>query len=160
MFLKQLSSLHSARGSSCVFLGLKNAAQAFQRLIDTVLLDLDFTFTYIDDILVASRNKAEHMVHLRQVLERLQQHGLVVNLAKCQYGRQELDFRITYRIAPLPSMVDTIREFAKPTTVKGLQEFTSMVNFYHRFVPQQHALCNPCTTLWQGSPKSCSGTRT
>lgn len=66
--------------------GLKNAAQAFQRLMDTVLRDMDFTFVYIDDILIASRNQAEHMVHLRLVLERLQQQGLVINLAKCQFG--------------------------------------------------------------------------
>ena len=70
--------------------GLKNAAQAFQRLMDTVLRGLDCTFVYIDDILVASHSKAEHMVHLRQVLERLQQQGLVINLAKCQFGRHEL----------------------------------------------------------------------
>ena len=89
--------------------GLKNAAQAFQRLMDTVLRDLNFTFTYIDDILIASRNKAEHMVHLQQVLE---QHGLVVNLAKCQFGRQELDFlghRITkHGIAPLPMLLESL----------------------------------------------------
>jgi hypothetical protein len=66
--------------------GLKKAAQAFQRLMDTVLRDLEFTFIYIDDIFIASRNKAEHMVHLRQVLERLQQQGLIINLAKCQFG--------------------------------------------------------------------------
>ena len=44
--------------------GLKNAAQAFQRLMDTVLRDLDFTFVYIDDILVASHSKSEHRVHV------------------------------------------------------------------------------------------------
>ncbi len=41
--------------------GLKNAAQAFQPLMDTVLRGLDFTFDYIDDILVASRSRAEHL---------------------------------------------------------------------------------------------------
>ena len=70
--------------------GLKNAAQAFQRLMDTALRGLDCAFVYIDDILVASRSKAEHMVHLRQVLECLQQQGLVINLAKCQFGQHEL----------------------------------------------------------------------
>jgi hypothetical protein len=34
--------------------GLKNAAQAFQRLMDIVCQGLDFVFGYIDDILVAS----------------------------------------------------------------------------------------------------------
>ena len=32
--------------------GLKNSAQTFQRLMDTVLGDLDFLFVYLDDILV------------------------------------------------------------------------------------------------------------
>jgi hypothetical protein len=35
--------------------GLKNAAQAFQRLMDTVCQDLPFAFVYIDYILVASK---------------------------------------------------------------------------------------------------------
>ena len=34
--------------------GLKNAAQAFQHLMNTVHYGLDFAFVYIDDILVAS----------------------------------------------------------------------------------------------------------
>ena len=34
--------------------GLKNAAQAFQRLMDTVCHGLDFVFVYLDDILVSS----------------------------------------------------------------------------------------------------------
>ena len=34
--------------------GLKNAAQTFQHLMDTILQDLDFLFVYLNDILVAS----------------------------------------------------------------------------------------------------------
>ena len=59
--------------------GLKNAAQIFQRMMDTVLRGLNFTFVYIDDIQVFSRSKSEHLVHLRQDFERLRLHGLVVN---------------------------------------------------------------------------------
>ncbi|KHJ40019.1 hypothetical protein D918_09946 [Trichuris suis] len=57
--------------------GLKNAAQAFQRLMDTVCCGLDFTFICLDDILVASRNRQEHLTHLRQLFQRLNAHGLV-----------------------------------------------------------------------------------
>ena len=44
--------------------GLKNAAQAFQRLMDLVCAGLDFVFAYLDDILIASQTKAEHKEHL------------------------------------------------------------------------------------------------
>ena len=52
--------------------GLKNSAQAFQRLMDTVCQGLDCAFVYMTDILVASRNAKEHKVHLRQLLQHLQ----------------------------------------------------------------------------------------
>ena len=112
-------------------LGLKNAAQTFQRLIDTSLQGLEFTYGYIDDILVSSRNVAEHRQHLWQVFQRLHQFGLIINLAKCRFGRPELDFpghRITkLGITPLPYKSATIKKFTRPSTVKGLQEFLGMV---------------------------------
>ena len=49
--------------------GLKNTAQTFQRLMDTVLQGLDFLFVYLDDILVASTNQDEHLEHLRILLQ-------------------------------------------------------------------------------------------
>ena len=122
----------------CVPFGLKNAAQSFQRLMDTVRRDLDFIFVYLDDILIASRNKAENMVHSTSV-GAPKAAWTCYQLSKMSIRRQELDFlghRITkHGITPLPSKVDAIREFTQPTTVKGLQEFIGMVNFYHRFVP-------------------------
>ena len=62
--------------------GLRNAAQAFQRLMDATLRNIPFVFTYIDDLLVASENEAEHLEHLRILFKRLEQNGLVVNPAK------------------------------------------------------------------------------
>jgi len=47
--------------------GLRNSAQTFQRLMDHLFRLLGFAFTYIDDILVASRSAAEHQLHLRQI---------------------------------------------------------------------------------------------
>ena len=57
--------------------GLKNAVQAFQRLMDTVCQGLEFALVYIDDILVASKDATTHKQHLRLLFQRLQEHGLV-----------------------------------------------------------------------------------
>ena len=72
--------------------GLKNAAQAFQRLMDTVCQGLDFTFVYIDDILVASEDEDTHLDHLHQLFQRLKDYGLVVNVSKFKFGVESLDF--------------------------------------------------------------------
>lgn len=59
--------------------GLRNAAQTFQRFLDEVLRGLDCCFSYIDDILVFSRSKTEHLEHLEKVFNRLQSYGLLIN---------------------------------------------------------------------------------
>ena len=127
--------------------GLKNAAQAFQRLMDTVGQGLDFIFIYMDDILVFSRSRQAHYDHLRQLFNRLHQYGLVVNVDKCQFGRSTIDF-LGHRISPqgvipLPDKVQAICQYPMPTTDKGLQEFCGMANFYHRFVPGAARIMRP-----------------
>jgi hypothetical protein len=66
--------------------GLRNAGNTFQRMMDRVLAGLDFCFWYLDDIIVASSSRQEHLGHLQQLLQRLQDHGLVINLEKCVCG--------------------------------------------------------------------------
>ena len=41
---------------------------------------------YLDDILVFSRNEAEHRRHLAWVLGKLKEHGLHVKRSKCKWG--------------------------------------------------------------------------
>ena len=90
--------------------------------MDRVCQDLNFIFVYIDDILVASKNSTDHKLHLRQLFQRLQEHGLVINVAKCQFSCTEIDFlghHITqHGITPLPSKVEAIQKFCQPTTIK------------------------------------------
>ena len=128
--------------------GLKNAAQGFQRFMDQVCRGLeDFLFVYIDDILVASTGAKEHRHHLHLLFRRLADHGLVVNVSKCTFGVEVIDFlghRVTSRgVEPLPEWVEAIRQFPQPQNPKALSEFLGMVNFYHRFVPHAAALMNP-----------------
>ena len=69
----------------CEFLrmpfGLKNVAQSFQRLMDIVCQDLESVFVYMDDIVVANKDGPKHKDLLCQLFRRLQDHGLVINVA-------------------------------------------------------------------------------
>ena len=100
--------------------GLRNAAQTFQRFMDQVLRGLEFCYVYIDDVLIASHTPAEHKVHLRLVLERFEQYGILINPAKCVLGVQDLQFlghHVTQSgVSPLPQQVETIWNFPQPTT--------------------------------------------
>lgn len=124
--------------------GLRNAAQTFQRYIDGVLRGLDFTFAYIDDILVASETEEQHEQHLRVVFERLRKGNLSINADKCQIAKRELDFlghQITADgLRPTETKVEAIRSFKIPSVAKDLKRFLGMVNFYRPFLP--HAAKN------------------
>ena len=141
--------------------GLKYAAQAFQRLMDTVCNGLDFVFVYLDDILVSSTSAEQHMLHLREVFHRLSTHGLVNKVSKCQFGATTIDYlghQITSQGAiPLPAKVEAIRTFARPTTIKELQQFVGMLNFYHRFVPNTAHIMRPIYDALAGKPMTLIG---
>ena len=131
--------------------GLHNAAQTFQRFIDQVLRGLPFCYAYIDDLLVASPSPEEHKEHLRQVLQRLSDHGIIINPTKYKFGVAELDF-LGHRVSadgiqPLQERVTAIREFPIPSSVRKLREFLGLVNFYHRFIPNCASILEPLNNL-------------
>jgi len=136
---------------------LRNSAQTFQQLMDEVLAGLPFLFIYIDDLLVASKDEAEHERHLREVLQRLEAHGLVLNSEKCVLGAKEVEYLghvvSAAGVRPLLEKVAAIRNFPQPTNTKSLQRFLRMINFYRRFVHGAAGRLKPLTDVLQGSRK-------
>ena len=137
--------------------GLRNAAQSFQRFIDQVLRGLSYTYAYIDDILIASTTKEEHLTHLREVCARLDANGIVINPNKCVLGADSLEFlghRVDrHGIRPLEEKVDAVRQFPQPTSLKKLRQFLGLVNFYHRFIPGCARILQPLNAMLTGPSK-------
>jgi hypothetical protein len=57
-------------------------------------------------------------------------------------------------IRPLPSRVQAIAEFPRPVTVRQLQAFLGLLNFYRRFLPAAARLILPLTRALCGNPGS------
>lgn len=138
--------------------GLRNSGATFQRLMDGILGDLPFCACYVDDILVFSRNTEEHIKHLQTVLQRLLDNGLVVRQDKCHFGVTSVEFLghliSPAGVSPLPDKVNAVVKFPPPTTIKGLQEFVGMVNYYHRFLPKIAKVMEPLYKSLSGKPKT------
>lgn len=88
-----------ARFCLCEFLlmafGLRYAAQAFQRFIDSITQGLDFVHIYIDDLLTAPPNVDEHIQHLTLLYQSLSDSWIVVSPGKCELGKTELPLLAT-----------------------------------------------------------------
>ena len=136
--------------------GLKNATQVFQWLMDNVTAQLSGVFAYIHDVLVASKSAADHERDLCQLFHALRQFGLVLNASKCVFGTREIEFLghhvSAQGIRPLPDKVEAVRRFERPRSVKALQRFLGLVNFYWRFLPNIAATMCPLTDALAGAP--------
>lgn len=138
--------------------GLRNGSQNFQRYINRVLGDLDFVYVYIDDVLVASTSIEEHYKHLRIVFERLKKFCLRLNVNKCVFAVEELEF-LGYTvnakgISSCNSKTEAIVNFPKPHTVIELRRFLGMVIFYHRNLPNASTTQAPLNAYFRDSRKN------
>jgi hypothetical protein len=121
--------------------GLTNAPAHFMYLMNSVFMSkLDkFVIVFIDDILVYSKNKAEHAEHLRIVLSRLREHQLYAKFSKCEFWLNEVPFLrhvlSAEGVAVDPSKVRDILDWKPPTTVHQVRSFLRMAGYYRRFIP-------------------------
>lgn len=119
--------------------GLRNGAQSMQRFMNEMLRGCNYTFAYIDDVLIASKDKKQHEIHLREILTRFDAHGIVINRNKCQIGKEEVDF-LGYTVGaegirPKEEKIAAIKEFPRPKDVQELRRFLGMINFYRQSIP-------------------------
>lgn len=82
---------------------------------------MDFIFSYLDDILIFSVSREQHVGHLKFVFERLKQFGLLLNLEKLNFIKSEIDF-LGYVISqdgskPSSDSVKAVVGFSKLRTV-------------------------------------------
>jgi transposase InsO family protein len=136
--------------------GLRNAGSSFQRMMDRVVSGLPFAYVYLDDLRVASVDRSTHLMHLQTILERLRDFGLVISLEKCAFLVDSFEFlghQVTAGGArPLTSYVEAVRARQPPSTVKELQIFLGLLNFYRRFLPGAARMLLPLTDALKGGP--------
>lgn len=133
--------------------GLTNAPAVFQSLVNDILRDMLnlFVFVYLDDILIFSKSKKEHILHVRQVLQRLLENQLFVKAEKCDFHQSSVSFLgfiiDTGGIRMDPSKVNAVMNWPVPSDRKQLQRFLGFANFYRRFIRNYSSVAAPLHAL-------------
>ncbi|GJT14753.1 putative reverse transcriptase domain-containing protein [Tanacetum coccineum] len=102
--------------------GLTNAPAVFMDLMNRMCKPyLDkFVIVFIDDILIYSRNKEEHLDHLRIILELLKKEKLYAKFSKCDFWISILQFLghviDNQGIHVDPAKIEVVKNWAPPTT--------------------------------------------
>ena len=140
--------------------GLTNAPATFQSLMNDIFRDmLDVcVVVYLDDILVYSKNDEDHEKHVRQVLQRLREHQLYARPSKCTFFTDTVEYLGHIigpdGIKPNPALVKAIVEFPQPHTLKELQSFLGLANYYRKFIKNYSKISLPLTDALQHASNS------
>ncbi|GJU17250.1 putative reverse transcriptase domain-containing protein [Tanacetum coccineum] len=109
--------------------GLTNALAVFMDLMNRVCKPyLDkFVIVFIDDILIYSKTKEDHEVHLKLVLELLKKERLYDKFSKCEFWLQEVHFLshvVNHNgIHVDPSKIEAVKNWKAPTTPSEIRSF-------------------------------------
>ena len=109
--------------------GLKNAGATYQRAMTAIFHDMIHKEIkdYVDDIVVKSKTRGDHLAILRKVFERCRLYKLRMNPLKCAFGVKVgkfLGFLVHQKgIDVDPSKVQAIITMQPPTTLTQLKSF-------------------------------------
>ncbi|GJX94438.1 putative reverse transcriptase domain-containing protein [Tanacetum coccineum] len=116
-------------------LGLTNAPEVFMDLMNRVCKPyLDkFFIVFIDDVLIYSKSKEDHEVHLKLVMELLKKEKLFVKFSKYEFWLQEVHFLghvvNSNGIHVDPSKIEAVQNWKVPKTPYGIRSFLGFAGY-------------------------------
>ncbi|KAE8955109.1 hypothetical protein PR003_g33268 [Phytophthora rubi] len=133
--------------------GLCNAVPAFERLMETVLVDLKWRvcLVYLDDCVIFSKDFPSHLIRVRQVLTRFRQAGFKLKMKKCHWGRSQVAFLghivTPTGILPNPEKVKAVMNVQRPCDVHGIRSFLGLTSYFRRYIPGYALISAPLERL-------------
>lgn len=133
--------------------GLINAPATFQGLMNTIFAHLirKCVLVFVDDILIYSQTLEDHVSHLREVFQLLQQHELYVKANKCSFAKSHLEY-LGHIIGVAGVSTDlgkvkAVQDWPVPKNLRQLRGFLGLVGYYRKFIQGYGLMTNPLTKL-------------
>lgn len=133
--------------------GLCNAPATFQRLMDRVLVGLQWEtcLVYLDDIIILGSDVEEMLQRLSQVFDRLRQANLKLKPGKCCLFHREVAYLghivSANGVATDPQKILKTQEWPVPTSVSEVRQFVGLASYYRRFIRDFAAVACPLYEL-------------
>jgi hypothetical protein len=133
--------------------GLINVGATFKRVMDITFHGLinQSVVVYLDDIIVFSKNKEDHLSHLRSVLQQCRKYDISLNPKKFVFAVEQdklLGFIVSNeRMIIDPERTQVYLKVPPPSSKKSMQSFLGQINFVRRFVPSFSEMVRPLQNL-------------
>ncbi len=106
--------------------------------MEQVLRGLQNIHIYIDDVLIHTDTHEKHLEALEQILMRLHQHHLKINLDKCLFGDKQVSYlgftQTPKGIKPGEAKLKAIKNAGLPRDIKEIWSFMGLCNFFRNHI--------------------------
>ncbi|RVW80739.1 Retrovirus-related Pol polyprotein from transposon 297 [Vitis vinifera] len=150
--------VNSTTGHSIVMpFGLKNAGATYQRGSDHLFHDMMHrdVEAYVDDMIVKSRERPDHLVALERFFERIQQFRLRLNPKKCTFGvtsRKLLGYVVSEKgIEVDPNKIRAILDMPALRMEREVRGFLGRLQYISRFIARLTDIYEPIFRLLRKS---------
>ena len=133
--------------------GLKNAGATYQRAATTLFHDMMHkdVEVYVDDMIVKSQAKDDHLAALQRFFERIRQSRLRLNPKKCTFGVTSGKL-LGHIVSECSIEVDSekiqaILDMPAPRTEKEIIGFLGRLQYISRFIARLTDICEPIFRL-------------
>ena len=129
--------------------GLKNVRVTFQRIVNKVFNGLigSTMEVYVDDILIKSVQRTDHLQHLDEALNLLRKYKVKLNPEKCTFevtSEKFLRYLVTQQgIEADPDQISAILNMRSSTCVKEVQILNGHFAALNRFISRSTNKCKP-----------------
>jgi hypothetical protein len=110
-----------------------------------------FTLVFFDDILIYSSSWTDHLRHVKQVFQLLNDNKLVLKRSKCSFGEPAVSYLghivSAQGVAMDPSKVDAVESWPIPRTLRALCGFLGLTGYYRKFIAGYGSVASPLTDL-------------
>jgi hypothetical protein len=133
--------------------GLINVGATFERTMDIAFRGLinHSVVVYLDDLTIYSKNKDDHLAHLRAVVLRCRKYDISLNPKKSIFAVEQgklLGFIVSSDGLIIdPERTQVITKLPPPTSKKSMHYFLGQINFLRRFVPSFSKMVRPLQNL-------------
>ncbi|KAM1666585.1 hypothetical protein ACFX2K_046163 [Malus domestica] len=153
---EELTAFRTPKGIYCYKVmpfGLKNAGATYQRVMQNIFNDMlhKNVECYVDDVVVKTKKRSDHLKDLRVVFERLRKYNLKMNPLKCAFGVTSgkfLGFIVKHRgIEVDQSKIKAIQSMPEPRNLHELKSLQGWLTFIRRFISNLAGRCQPFSRL-------------
>jgi len=149
-----------------MFFGLTNSPATFQVMMNDLLRDLvveEKVAVFIDDVMVATETKKGHDEIVEEVLRRLEENDLFVKPEKYVWKVQEVGFLGVIigkdGVRMEKEKVQGVIEWPVSKSVKDMQKFLGLANYYRQFVKDFARIVKPLHEMTRKETKWSWGER-